>query len=403
MATRRRTPVHVATLVAAGLAVLVIGVWLGGHPSWIPSGLRGTFNDEGKTGQFVQNVLSEVQRDFYRKVEVTQLAEVGLGAAIASLHDPYSHYYSRSQYASFADETNPRDRGIGVFVKAVAQGLEITGVFPDSPAARAGLQNGDVIVAVGRVALAGRTPTFAADRIQGRPGTPVTLTVASGPRRRVLTLTRASVAEPVASSQLIAYHGVRIGDVAFASFRQGSGAELQAQVKKALHQGAQALILDLRDNGGGLLQEAINVASIFIPTGTIVSTKGRTQPRQVYVAHGDAISTKVPLVVLVNGDTASSAEIVTAALQDRGRAKVVGTHTYGKGVYQEIQNLSNGGALEITVGEFFTPSGRNLGGGGDKRGAGVSPNVYASASDPAQQLAVAEQTVAAEVAGAPRP
>ncbi len=131
-----------------------------------------------------------------------------------------------------------------------------------------------------------------------------------------------------------------------------------------LHQGAQALILDLRENGGGLLEEAVNTASIFIPNGTIVSTDGRAQPRQVYLAKGGAISTKIPMVVLVDHGTASAAEIVTGALQDRGRAKVVGTHTYGKGVFQEIDPLPNGGALDFTVGEYFTPNGHNLGGGG---------------------------------------
>ena len=115
------------------------------------------------------------------------------------------------------------------------------------------------------------------------------------------------------------------------------------------------MILDLRENGGGLLDEAVNVASIFIPDGTIVSTDGRNQPRQVYVAKGGAISTKIPVVVLVDRGTASAAEIVTGALQDRHRAEVVGTHTFGKGVFQEIQPLSNGGALDITVGEYFTP------------------------------------------------
>src|SRR5206468_13010081 len=117
-----------------------------------------------------------------------------------------------------------------------------------------------------------------------------------------------------------------------------------------------------------------------IPDGTVVSTAGRSQPRQVYLAKGGAISSRIPVVVLVDGGTASAAEIVTGALKDRGRAKVVGTHTYGKGVFQEIQPLSNGGALDFTVGEYFTPSGRNLGGGGVKEGAGISPDISASTS-----------------------
>jgi carboxyl-terminal processing protease len=188
--------------------------------------------------------------------------------------------------------------------------------------------------------------------------------------------------------------------VQLTSFTEGSGAEVKAQVRSVLDHGARALILDLRENGGGLLEEAVNVASIFIPDGTIVSTKGRSQQREVYLARGGAIAPKVPLVVLVDHGTASAAEIVTGALQDRGRAKVVGTHTYGKGVFQEIQPLPNGGALDFTVGEYFTPNGRNLGGGGVRQGAGITPNVYASTplrSKVDTAMRTAERTVAAEI------
>ena len=119
------------------------------------------------------------------------------------------------------------------------------------------------------------------------------------------------------------------------------------------------------------------VSSIFIPEGTIVSTAGARGPSACYKATGGAIARKVPVVVLVNRETASASEIVTGALQDRDRATVVGTRTFGKGVFQEIEQLSNGGALDITVGEYFTPSGRNLGGGGVKKGAGITPDVEA--------------------------
>ena len=127
-------------------------------------------------------------------------------------------------------------------------------------------------------------------------------------------------------------------------------------------------MLDLRDNGGGLLNEAVLVSSIFIGEGTIVSTKGRARPRRVFEATGDPIDADIPVVVLVNRQSASASEIVTGALQDRERAEVVGTRTFGKGVFQEVRRLSNGGALDITVGEYFTPDGRNLGGGGRQAG-----------------------------------
>jgi carboxyl-terminal processing protease len=226
------------------------------------------------------------------------------------------------------------------------------------------------------------------------------LTVLRGHATRVVTVVRANLVVPVASGTIVTYRGIKIGDVRLTAFTDGSGAELRGDVWKVLHQGARALVLDLRENGGGLLQEAVNVSSVFIPDGTIVSTDGRSQPRQVYLAKGGAIPTTIPVVVLVDHDTASAAEIVTGALQDRGRAKVVGTRTYGKGVFQEIEPLSNGGALDITVGEYFTPNGHNLGGGGVREGAGIKPNVYASdnlRSPRDEALQVAERTVAAEV------
>ncbi|HUO74934.1 MAG TPA: S41 family peptidase [Solirubrobacteraceae bacterium] len=399
MASRPSRAPRTLRYVVAAIAVLLIGLWLGGHPSWLPSPLRSAFVDDNKN-QLVNEALDLLSRDYYRPINRQQLVDKGLAAAIASLNDPYSHYFSKADYQAFLNQSNPHLSGIGIDVLPDPRGLRIGDVFSGSPAARAGLKRDDVIVRVGTVPLANRSTDFASRLIKGRAGTTVTLTVLSGKERRVVSITRARLVIPVASSNIVDYHGMKIGDVRLTSFTDGSGGEVRLQVQKMLHAGARALILDLRDNGGGLLDEAVNVASVFIPDGTIVSTRGRSQPTQVYAAKGDAIAPKIPMVVLADRGTASAAEIVTGALKDRGRAKVVGTHTYGKGVFQEIQTLSNGGALDMTVGEYFTPNGRNLGGGGVREGAGIPPDVQV-ASDPKaltdRQLTVAEQTVASEV------
>jgi carboxyl-terminal processing protease len=389
---------RIITRLAVGLVVLLVGVWLGGHPGWLPAGLRSTF-ESNSNGQFVNQVLDMLSHDYYKPVDRSQLVNKGLAAAIASLNDPYSHYYDPTAYKSFLNQDNPHLNGIGIDVLNVAKGLRVMDVFADSPAARAGLTRGDVIVAVGHRSLANRSRDFGSNMIRGSAGSNVTLTVLRGSQRRVITVTRANIVVPVASGKVVTFQGRKVGYVQLTSFTDGSGAELRAQVKKVLGEGATSLIVDLRENGGGLLDEAVNVASIFIPDGTIVSTDGRSQPRQVYVAKGGAISTKIPVVMLVDRGTASAAEIVTGALQDRHRAEVVGTRTFGKGVFQEIQPLPNGGALDITVGEYFTPSGRNLGGGGVREGAGLKPDVYAldnphTARDEA--LTVAERTVTAQ-------
>lgn len=396
--SRNTSPMR-AGLAVLALLVLGFGVWLGGHPGWLPSGLRSFFVDESG-GRLMQDALDVIKREYYRPVNTNQLVDKGIASAVASLNDPYSHYFSPTDYRSFLSHSNPHLSGIGVDVLPDPRGLRVVDVFPGSPAAGAGLQRGDVIVRVGPTSLANRSADFASGLIKGPAGTRVVLTVLTGSRRHVVTITRKNLVVPVASGHIVSYHGTKIGDVQLTSFTDGAGSELRTQVDQVLHHGARALILDLRENGGGLLGEAVNVASIFIPDGTIVSTAGRSQPRQVYLAKGGAISSSIPMVVLVDHGTASASEIVTGALQDRHRALVVGTHTYGKGVFQEIQPLPNGGAIDLTVGEYFTPSGRNLGGGGVKEGAGVKPNVHA-ASDPHARvdtaLATAERTVAAEV------
>jgi carboxyl-terminal processing protease len=399
MVSRRSRRPKVALTLLAGVIVLLIGVWFGGHPSWLPSPLRGAFVDRSDT-PLVDQVLGMIQRQYYRPVNPNQLVNKGLAAMVASLNDPYSHYYDPTAYEGFLNQSDPHLSGIGIDVLGESQGLRVEDVFPGSPAARAGLAKGDVIIAVGRTRLASRPADFGSRLIKGKAGTPVTLTISRGGQKHTVTLVRADLVVPVATGTVVNYHGIKLGSLALYQFTDGSGAELRAQVQNVLHQGARGLILDLRDNPGGLLNEAVNTASIFIPDGTIVSTAGRAQPRQVYVARGGAIPTSIPLVVLVDRGTASAAEIVTGALQDRGRAKVVGTRTYGKGVFQEIEPLPNGGALDFTVGEYFTPSGHNLGGGGVREGAGIKPNVYAVTNPGAKTdtaFGVAERTVAAEI------
>ena len=388
-------------MVLLGVIVLLVGVWFGGHPSWLPGPIRSAFVSQSSNDKLINQVLGLIQTDYYRKVDRSDLVNKSLGAAVASLNDKYSHYYDPADYHSFQNEDNPHLSGIGIDIKLQSQGLLVQDVFQGSPAAKAGLARGDVIVEVGSTSLANRSADFSASLIKGRAGTKVTLTVLRGGQRHSITVRRANLVVPVAGSKIVNYKGTKVGYVELTSFTAGSGDEVRSQVQQVLHHGARALILDLRENGGGLLNEAVNVASIFIPDGTIVSTDGRAQPRQVYLAKPSLTAApKIPMVVLVDSGTASAAEIVTGALQDRGRAKVVGTHTYGKGVFQEIDPLSNGGALDFTVGEYFTPSGRNLGGGGVKQGKGIQPNVYAFTKATAKTdtaLTVAEKTVAAEL------
>jgi len=364
--------------VVLALIVLAAGLWLGGHPQHLPTFLRNAFIADHQT-RVVDEAITRIADDYYRPIPTRRLTNASITGVISSLSDRFSHYLTPSEYREF--NTPPHFTGIGVAVGPNHRGLLIAHVFDSSPAARAGLKVGEVIVRVNGRKLEGLPTERATALIKGLPGTDVRLEI-EAPRPhaahgavRSVKITRATISQPVVATETKTVHAVKLGVVALATFSPGAHGEVRESVEHELNSGARGIVLDLRANGGGLVEEAQLIASIFISKGTIVSTRGRSQPRTTLVATGGAISAKIPLVVLVDGNTASAAEIVTAALQDHRRATVVGTHTFGKGVFQEQEPLSNGGALEITVGEYFTPNGRNLGGGGVKQGAGITPEV----------------------------
>src|SRR4051794_9072071 len=355
---------------------LVLGIWWGGHPDRLPGFARDTLVADSD-GRLYEEAVDTIERDYYRPVDRRKLLDASVGAAVGSLQDQFSHYFSPHAYQAFEDDTEGRFEGVGMTVSATKDGLRVKQVFARSPAQRGGLRPGDLIVSVDGRSLAGTGSDKATSLIKGPAGTKVRLGVERDGTTRQLALKREKVDVPVVESEMKHVGGKDIGWVHLSGFTSGAHGEVANAVHKLLRQGADGIVLDLRDNGGGLLNEAVQIASLFVPDGKIVSTRGRARPEHVYNATGGAISPKVPVAVLVNEGSASASEIVTGALQDRKRAEVVGTRTFGKGVFQEIERLSNGGALDITVGEYFTPSGRNLGGGGVRKGAGITPDVKA--------------------------
>jgi carboxyl-terminal processing protease len=397
---RRRRRSYTPLLAVLLPVVLIAGIWLGGHPGNLPGFVRDAFVGDSE-GRLYDEALDTIADNYYREVDKDKLVDESLDAGVKSLDDRFSAYFDPKAYKEFEEATDGAFEGVGMNVAEVERGLRVLTVFENSPAERGGIRAGDVITAVDGRSLQGKTSEQATTLIKGPAGTEVTLQVATGKQEpRDIRLKRARVDVPVVKAEMEESGGRKIAHVRLAGFTSGAHGEVRKAVDDLLGKGAQGVVLDLRNNGGGLLNEAVLISSIFIDDGTIVSTDGRTRPKRVFEAAGDAIDDKIPVVVLVNRESASASEIVTGALQDRDRAEVVGTRTFGKGVFQEVRQLSNGGALDITVGEYFTPSGRNLGGGGVKQGAGIEPDVKAEDDVKTKKrdeaLEVAVETVAHE-------
>ena len=355
---------------------LVGGIYLGGHPRLLPGFVRdGLVGDEDT--RVVGEAIGEVRDSYYRVIPDKALADAAVKGLVASLDDRFSNYFTPKEYASFRMSQDSEFSGIGTTVQPDPLGLRIAQVFDASPAKRAGVKVDDRIVSVDGRPLKGLAQEAATARVKGPKGSDVKLGLKRGRRELTVTVTRATVSVPQVASKVVDYKGAKYGVVALAQFGGGAHAEVYAGIRKVTKRGAKGLVLDLRGNGGGLVTEAQLVASAFLKDGPIVTTRGRNVAERTLKATGDPLAPSVPLVVLVDKNTASASEIVAGALQDRRRAKVVGTKTFGKGVFQEVVELSNGGALDITAGQYFTPSGKNLGGKGVKTGSGVKPDVAA--------------------------
>ena len=359
------------------VALFTAGLWLGGHPRSLPEPLREVFVSE--PGGITAEAAEAIEDNYYRPVGETELGNASLQGMVRELRrrhgDRFSEYFSPEALAAFNEQIEGRFSGIGLTVVEVKEGLRVASVFPRSPAAEAGIAPGDTIVSAEGESLAGVSSTEATKKIKGPEGTEVTIGVRDGEsgRLRKLTLTRAEVTLPNVSHKVETVGGHKLGYVRLLSFSEGAHAQLANAVRMVQGEGAEGIVVDLRHNPGGLLQEAVLSASLFLPKGEeVVSTRSRSQGESTYETSGERRS-KLPLVVLIDGGTASAAEILTAALADDGDAPVVGTTSYGKGVFQEEQSLSNGGALKLTVGEYFTPEGVNL-----AESHGIHPDVKVS-------------------------
>lgn len=313
----------------------------------------------------VDEAADRIVRDAQHPPRREDLRHAAVDGMLRRLGDRYARYYAADGDDDSRARLSGRYSGVGVWLRDGPAGqVEVTAVQSDSPAARGGIRAGDTLIRVGDTVRGAGLPTFAA-ALRGRPGTPVRLVVGHGHATRQVTLTRAAISQDDVTSK-------SLGDgdtlLRVSMFSVGTGGEVRDLVHKRHPGPRHGYILDLRGNPGGLLDEAAGATSAFLSGGGVVSYTARGRAPHVYQAPrgGD---TTTPLVVLVDHQTASAAEVVAGALQDRNRAVVVGSRTYGKGTVQEESRLSDGSSLELTVARYRTPRGRTL------DGVGIDPDV----------------------------
>jgi carboxyl-terminal processing protease len=323
------------------------------------------------------DAIDAIQDDYFKPVDDSLLDNSSIDGMVRGLRkrygDRFSHYFDPEEFEQFEQASSGRFSGVGLTVTEVNRGLRVASVIPHTPAQRAGIEPGDLILAVDGHSIGGVSADVSTAEIKGPPGTTVELRVSSGQggEPRNIRLERASVQVPAVRGELRRAGGAKAAYVRFATFSEGAHGELSETLKRLDERGAEGLVLDLRGNGGGLLNEAVLCASLFLDKGQlVVSTNSRTMGHQEYEAVGGSLPRR-PTVVLINHDSASAAEILASALADHHLATIVGTRSFGKGTFQEVIRLAAGGALDLTVGEYLTADGTSL---ADK---GIRPDVRA--------------------------
>ena len=321
----------------------------------------------GKWVELHNAILKELNRSYVDSLEVGRIEREGVDAMLEAL-DPYTVYVPEEEQEDFRMMLSNTYGGIGaVIYKADVDGnVLINEPYADSPAAKAGLRCGDEIETIDGETTHGLTSQQSSDKMRGKPGTTVVFRVKKlrgGPTWQAgevieVPVTRERIALP--SIEYVDMINDRDGYILMTKFTEGVGQGIRDAYFTLKKKGMKRLVLDLRSNGGGLMNEAVNIVSLFVPRGSVVVTsKGRAAgSEQVYKTTSDPVDLDIPIVVLVDSGSASASEIVSGALQDLDRATVIGTRTYGKGLVQSIRPLPYDGQLKVTTAKYYTPSGR---------------------------------------------
>ena len=340
----------------------------------LPEGIRSAFFPGDNLLQLEREIEGILEENFYQPVDRSTLENGALEGMVGSLNDQYTAYLPPDEYQRFRDHASGTFVGVGVVMEPKAEKLTVVSTVENSPASAAGIESGDVIVTVDGEPVGSQTPEEAAARIRGEEGTTVVLGIRRGESDIEFSLVRREIEVPIVMDRMIEHNGRKIGYVRLEQFSTDVGVKAKGSVDRLVSEGAEGIVFDLRDNGGGILDEAVNVASVFIQNGTIVSVVGKDENRSEYPARGDT-NESITLVVLINGYSASASEIVAGAIKDENRGQLVGEKTFGKGVVQMIFPLTNDGAIKFTSGVYYTPDGINI------NEVGIEPDIPVAANN----------------------
>lgn len=311
----------------------------------------------GRTMEITVNMMRELALGYVDPIDPDRLME-GAAAGMVSDLDPYTEFFSEQGMSDFELLTTGKYGGVGALIRQAGDWVKISQPYRGTPSDRAGLKIGDRILAIDGESARGFTTEEVSKRLKGEPGSRVKVTVLHlDSTEQTVTLRRERIAIPGVPYAGWAADG--IGYIRHSDFTEGCYEEMRAAIERLRSEGElRGLILDYRSNGGGIMQEAVKILSMFVPKGTVVlTTKGRTE-QQDYRTESEPILPEVPLAVLVNGNTASSSEIVAGALQDLDRAVLIGQRSFGKGLVQTTRPLGYNTMLKLTTAKYYIPSGR---------------------------------------------
>ncbi len=317
--------------------------------------------DTYEGAQLFDDVRRLVANRFVDTVGDADLYEKAARGLVEELNDPYSELLSPKQMKDFTRNTGGRYGGVGMLIEPTETGTAVSTVFPNTPAERAGVRPGDRILMVDTISARGWKTQQVSDYVTGEPGTKVGITFGrpgvTDPIK--VQFTREVIHVPAVPYTLVLDHG--IGYIPLQRFNETAAEEVAEGAKKLLRDGARSIILDLRGNPGGILEQSLDISNLFLKEGQeIASVRGRNTAPQVYNARGPALLPATPVVILTDEGSASASEIVAGALQDHDRALVVGETSFGKGLVQSVFNLEGGYALKLTTAKWYTPSGRSI-------------------------------------------